>query len=96
MGCFHTFHQGFCLVSNGICDLPNPARFSIGWTPLKVTDSLGLCNISPINEWLYSVGNRRLVKVLRVKGRNRAEVAIVQLIEVSSLDNGHRYRGILR
>ncbi len=92
----HTSHRGFCLESNGIGDLPNPVRFSIDRILLRVTDHLGLCDISPINKWLDGVCNGRLVEVLCVKGGDRADVAVVDLIKAAGLDDGHGHRGILR
>lgn len=57
---------------------------------------MGLYNILPINERLDGLGSSRLVEILRIKGRYLADVAVIQFVETSSLDDCHGYRGILR
>lgn len=55
---------------------------------------LGLCNITPVDEWLDGIRNGRLVEVLGVESGDLADVAIVQFIKASSFDDGDGYRGI--
>lgn len=71
-------------------------RISVVFTWLRVTYDLGLYSICPVDEWLDCLGCGRLVEVLRIKGGDLAEVAVIQLVETSGLDDCHRNRGILR
>lgn len=60
-----------------------------------ITNHLGLCDICPVDEGLNGLRSDRLVEILYVKGGNLADVAVIQLIEASSLNDGHRYCSIL-
>ena len=61
-----------------------------------ITYRLWLGDVPPINEWLNGVGNRRLIEVLGIKGRNLAMIAVGQFVEASRLDNGHSHAGVFR
>lgn len=91
-----TFRLAFCPENNGIDDLPNPVRLSITRTQFCITHHLGFYDILPIDERLDGLGSSRLVEVLRIEGWDLADVAVIQFVETSGLDDCHGYRGILR
>lgn len=65
-------------------------------THVRLTYHLWLRDVTPVNERLDRIGNRRLVEVLGIECRDSADIAVIQFIEAASLDNRDGHIGVFR